>query len=85
MTMTHRARVEAMLAIASANHAALLPQLPPEIRASLPVDAQGITEAIDFVAEAARLSSAERAHAHPAACRQPGGHPCPRLRRGAAG
>jgi hypothetical protein len=60
MTMTHRARVEAMLAAASAEHAALLPQLPPEIRASVPVDAQGITEAIDFVAEEAGLSRAER-------------------------
>lgn len=58
--MTHRARVETMLATAAANHAALLPQLPPAVRASLPVDAQGITEAIDFVAEAAGLSAAER-------------------------
>jgi hypothetical protein len=58
--MTHRARVETMLAMAAANHAALLPQLPPAVRASLPVDAQGITEAIDFVAEAAGLSAAER-------------------------
>jgi hypothetical protein len=56
----HRDRVEAMLATASANHAALLPQLPLHIRLSLPVDAQGITEAIDYVAEAAGLSSAER-------------------------
>jgi hypothetical protein len=58
--MTHRSRVEAMLADAAARHAALLPQLPPEVRASLPVDAQGITEAIDFLAEAAGLSTAER-------------------------
>jgi hypothetical protein len=49
-----------MLAAASARHAALLPQLPPEIQASLPVDAQGITEAIDFLAQAAGLSAAER-------------------------
>ncbi len=60
MTTTHRARVESMLAAASAQHAALLPQLPPELQASLPVDAQGITEAIDFLAEAAGLSSAQR-------------------------
>jgi hypothetical protein len=58
--MTHRSRVEATLADAAARHAALLPQLPPEVRASLPVDAQGITEAIDFLAEAAGLSPAER-------------------------
>jgi hypothetical protein len=60
MTLTHRARIEAMLAAASAEHAALLPQLPPHVRASLPVDAQGITEAIDHLAEAAGLSAAER-------------------------
>ena len=49
-----------MLATASAKHAELLPQLPPEVQAALPVDAQGITEAIDFLAEAAGLSSTER-------------------------
>jgi hypothetical protein len=60
MATTHRARVEVMLADASARHAALLPQLPPEVQASLPVDAQGITEAIDFVSAAAGLSASER-------------------------
>jgi hypothetical protein len=60
MTTTHRARVEATLAEAATRHAALLARLPPEMRATLPVDAQGLTEAIDHVAEAARLSSAER-------------------------
>jgi hypothetical protein len=58
--MTYQARVEAMLAAASERHAALLPDLPPTLRASLPVDAQGITEAIDLLAEAAGLSVAER-------------------------
>ncbi|HKE78101.1 MAG TPA: hypothetical protein VKB54_02300, partial [Solirubrobacteraceae bacterium] len=58
--MTHRARVESMLANASANHAALLSELPRDIQASLPVDAQGITEAIDYLAEAAGLSPAAR-------------------------
>jgi hypothetical protein len=58
--MTHRARVEAMLAAAATRHAALLPQLPAHVRESLPVDAQGITEAIDFLAETAGLSPAER-------------------------
>lgn len=58
--MTHRERVEAMLGAASARHAALLPQLSRELRTSLPVDAQGITEAIEFVGEAAGLSAAER-------------------------
>ncbi len=60
MTVTHRARVEEILAAASAEHAALLPQLPPALRASLPVDAQGVTRAIDHLAEAAGLSAAER-------------------------
>jgi hypothetical protein len=60
MTATHRARVEDMLSAAAAAHAALLPQLPDHVRASLPVDAQGITEAIDYLAEAAGLSPAER-------------------------
>jgi hypothetical protein len=60
MTVTHRARVEDMLAAAAARHEALLPQLPAELRASLPVDAQGITEAIDYLAEAAGLSATER-------------------------
>ena len=58
--MTHRARVEAMLAAAAAQHAALLPDLPPALQASLPVDAQGITGAIDLVGEAAGLTDAER-------------------------
>jgi hypothetical protein len=49
-----------MLANAATKHAELLPQLPPEVQAALPVDAQGITEAIDFLAEAAGLSAAER-------------------------
>jgi hypothetical protein len=57
---THRARVGAMLADAAARHAALLPQLPEHVRASLPVDAQGITEAIDFLAEAAGFTADER-------------------------
>jgi hypothetical protein len=60
MDASHEARVEAMLAAAAAAHAALLPQLPPELRASLPVDAQGITQAIDHLAEAAGLSLADR-------------------------
>jgi hypothetical protein len=60
MTVSHRDRVEAMLADAAARHAALLPRLPAHVRASLPVDAQGITEAIDFLAETAGLSAAER-------------------------
>ena len=60
MTTTHRARVEATLAEAATRHAALLERLPADMQATLPVDAQGLTEAIDFVAEVAGLSSSER-------------------------
>lgn len=49
-----------MLAAAAAAHAALLPSLPAEVRRSVPVDAQGITEAIDHLAGAAGLTAAER-------------------------
>lgn len=60
MAASHRRRVEEMLAVAAARHAALLGQVTGELRASLPVDAQGITEAIDHLAGAAGLSPAER-------------------------
>jgi hypothetical protein len=53
--MTHRAQVEAILAGARAERAALLEQLSPALRASLPVDATGITQAIDHLGEAAGL------------------------------
>ena len=49
-----------MLAAAAARHTELLPRLPPALQASLPVDAQGIAEAIDYVAESAGLSAAQR-------------------------
>lgn len=60
MPETYRERVEAMLADAAARHAEMLPELPPVVRASLPVDAQGITEAIDLLGEAIGLSTDER-------------------------
>jgi hypothetical protein len=60
MTLTHQAYVEALLAEAAAEHAALLHGLTPELRASLPVDAQGVTRAIDHLARAAGLSEGER-------------------------
>jgi hypothetical protein len=53
--MTHRREVEAILAGARAEHAALLDQLSPALRASLPVDATGITQAIDHLGEVAGL------------------------------
>lgn len=60
MEVSHRQRVEALLADAAAEHASLMSQLPPEIAASLPVDAQGVTQAIDHLATAAGLSESER-------------------------
>lgn len=60
MASTHRARVEALLAAAAAAHAELVAGSDPELRASLPVDAQGVTRAIDHLAGAAGLSAAER-------------------------
>ncbi len=56
MQESHRARVETLLAEAAAEHASLLAQLPADLRASIPVDAQGLTRAIEHLAVAAGLS-----------------------------
>jgi hypothetical protein len=56
----HRDRVEALLSEAAAAHASLMSQLSPELRASLPVDAQGVTEAIDHLAVGAGFTEDER-------------------------
>jgi hypothetical protein len=64
---THRQEVEAILAGAAAERAALLDQLSPALRASLPVDATGITQAIDHLGEIAGLPEdlhREQAQAH---------------------
>lgn len=58
--MSHRARVEALLSEAAAEHAQLVARVPPDLQASLPVDAQGLTRAIDYLAGAAGLSDGER-------------------------
>jgi hypothetical protein len=60
MDVSHRARVEGLLATAAAEHESLTAQLPPELAASLPVDAQGVTRAIDHLAMAAGLSAGQR-------------------------
>jgi len=60
MVASHRAYVAEVLAEAQAAHSALLEAVPAEIRASLPVDAQGITRAIDHIASAAGFSATER-------------------------
>jgi hypothetical protein len=60
MPSTHRGQVQALLSEAAAAHAGLMAQLPPELQASIPVDAQGVTQAIDHLAAAAGLSDGER-------------------------
>jgi len=60
MDGTHRDRVETLLSDAAAEHASLLSRLPRDLQASLPVDAQGLTRAIDHLAIAAGLSDSER-------------------------
>jgi hypothetical protein len=60
MEVTHRDRVEALLSDAAAEHASLVARLPPQLQESLPVDAQGLTQAIDHLAQAAGLSPSER-------------------------
>ena len=57
--MSHRGEVEAILAGARAEHRALLSQVSPALAASLPVDAAGITQAIDHLAAAGGLSPDE--------------------------
>ncbi len=60
MDVSHRDRVEGLLSEAADEHARLMSRLPADLRASLPVDAQGITQAIDHLATAAGLSVGER-------------------------
>ena len=60
VTETHRRRVEALLSEAATEHASLMEHLPAELQASIPVDAQGVTQAIDHLAAAAGLSESER-------------------------
>jgi hypothetical protein len=60
MPSTHLQHVKFLLADAAADHSRLLGQLPAEIAASLPVDAQGITKAIDYVAVEIGFSASQR-------------------------
>jgi hypothetical protein len=60
MEPSHRDRVETLLREAADAHAALIVRLPPDLQESLPVDAQGITRAIDHLATAAGMSDRER-------------------------
>jgi hypothetical protein len=60
MPGTHRERVQTLLADAAAAHEELVRRLPADLQASLPVDAQGVTQAIDHLAIAAGLDETER-------------------------
>lgn len=60
MDSGHRALVEGLLEDGADAHRQLVKQLPGELSVSLPVDAQGITRAIDHLARAAGFSDAER-------------------------
>ncbi|MBV8991028.1 MAG: hypothetical protein JO372_20935 [Solirubrobacterales bacterium] len=60
VNVTHLGHVEALLSDAAAKHATLISQVPPALQASLPVDGQGVTEAIDYLAVVAGLSDSER-------------------------
>ncbi|MDA0181569.1 hypothetical protein OJ997_14790 [Solirubrobacter phytolaccae] len=63
--MTHQAEVQAILAGARAERAALLAQLSPALQASLPVDATGISQALDHLGDAAGLDvHREQVEAH---------------------
>jgi hypothetical protein len=59
MVMAHRDHVEALLSQAAAAHRTVLTVVPADIGASLPVDAQGISLAIEYLATATGLSSDE--------------------------
>lgn len=66
-TTSYRAEVDAILAGARAERAALLAAVSPELAASLPVDATGITQAIEHLATAVELRDelqAEQALGH---------------------
>jgi hypothetical protein len=57
---SHRARVEDLLTDAESAHRDLLAVVPADVAESLPVDAQGITRAIDHLADAVGFTAAER-------------------------
>lgn len=58
--VNHRGRVEALLSEAAAERTSLMSHLSPDLQASLPVDAQGTTRAIDYLASVAGLSRSDR-------------------------
>lgn len=61
MPPTHVQEIEAILASAAAERRALLDAVSPALRASLPVDATGIAQAIEHLAAAVQLGDELRA------------------------
>jgi hypothetical protein len=61
MAPTHVEEIEAILASTAAERRALLEAVSPALRASLPVDATGITQAIEHLATAVQLGDELRA------------------------
>lgn len=57
---SHRRTVQALLGQAAAEHQQLAARLPPVVSKSIPVDAQGVTRAIDYLASAAGFSDSDR-------------------------
>jgi hypothetical protein len=57
---SHRTTVQALLGQAAAEHQQLMARLPPDVRESIPVDAQGVTRAIDHLASAVGFSDSDR-------------------------
>ncbi|HET9718580.1 MAG TPA: hypothetical protein VFP55_00730 [Solirubrobacteraceae bacterium] len=60
MSDRHSRRVRQLLEEAARAHAQLIDRLPEEISESIPVDAQGLTAAIDYLAGEAGFSAEER-------------------------
>lgn len=56
----HSRRVNELLEAAAADHARLIERLPPDVAEAIPVDAQGVAAAIDYLAEVAGFSAEER-------------------------
>jgi hypothetical protein len=57
---SHRTTVQGLLGQAAAEHQQLTARLPPDVSESIPVDAQGITRAIDHLASAVGFSDSDR-------------------------
>jgi hypothetical protein len=57
---SHRRTVQALLGQAAAEHQQLMARLPPDVSESIPVDAQGVTRAIDHLASAIGFSDSDR-------------------------